>query len=280
MAPAEALGLIAARPAEPFDLLRIETGDEVQWCANVASGGFGTQVTVETHDGLKDLLGGLAYLITGLSRLGRIDPVQARLHGPGFAWQGGFVALGVGNGRQAGGGQALCPDARIDDGLLDVTIIPELDGEIAGTLGALVTGGKRAALEHVAVRRRLPWLEIESDAAITLNLDGEPLQATRFRIDCVRHRLRLHSAGRVPAAQKRAVGLRLSAGRFVGNSADSGQGFGLKWWPCPLQTTPRSFSSARRWWRWWPRSRRPSRHHVLRKESRLDHCRAVPAAGR
>ncbi|HEY9253081.1 MAG TPA: lipid kinase YegS [Stenotrophomonas sp.] len=198
VAPDEALGLIAARPAEPFDLLRIETSDEVQWCANVASGGFGTQVTVETHDGLKDLLGGLAYLITGLSRLGRIDPVQARLQGPGFAWQGGFVALGVGNGRQAGGGQALCPDARIDDGLLDVTIIPELDGEIAGTLGALVTGGKRAALEHVAVRRRLPWLEIESDAAITLNLDGEPLQATRFRIDCARHRLRLHLPAECP----------------------------------------------------------------------------------
>ncbi|HVJ38788.1 MAG TPA: lipid kinase YegS [Stenotrophomonas sp.] len=203
--PDDALGLIAARPAEPFDLLRIETGDEVQWCANVASGGFGTQVTVETHDGLKDLLGGLAYLITGLSRLGRIDPVQARLHGPDFAWQGGFVALGVGNGRQAGGGQALCPDARIDDGLLDVTIIPELDGEIAATLGALVTGGKRAALEHVAVRQRLPWLEIESDAAITLNLDGEPVQAARFRIDCVRHRLRLHLPAECPLREGAAA---------------------------------------------------------------------------
>lgn len=198
VAPEAALALIAERPAEPFDLLRIDTGHALHWCANVASGGFGTQVTVETHDGLKDLLGGLAYLITGLSRLGRIDPVQARLHGPDFDWQGGFVALGVGNGRQAGGGQALCPDARIDDGLLDVTIIPELDGEIAATLGALVTGGKRAALEHVAVRQRLPWLEIESDAAITLNLDGEPLQATRFRIDCVRHRLRLHLPAECP----------------------------------------------------------------------------------
>ncbi|MET3146598.1 UNVERIFIED_ORG: hypothetical protein ABIB63_002396 [Xanthomonas axonopodis] len=44
-------------------------------------------------------------------------------------------------------------------------------------------------------------------------------------------------------------------------------------------TTPRSFSSARRWWRWWPVAVvRPATES--RKESRLDHCRAVPAPGR
>src|SRR5690606_39440174 len=65
--------------------------------------------------------GGLAYLVTGMAKVGRIEPIAARLRGPGFAWAGDFIALGVGNGRQAGGGQALCPDALVDDGLLDVT---------------------------------------------------------------------------------------------------------------------------------------------------------------
>ncbi|HEY0335626.1 MAG TPA: lipid kinase YegS [Stenotrophomonas sp.] len=193
--PAEseaALELIAQCSAQPIDLLRMRAGTDVMWCANVASGGFGTQVTVETDEGLKQLLGGLAYLVTGLSRLGRIEPVQARLHGPDFAWEGAFIALGIGNGRQAGGGQALCPDALINDGLLDLTLIPELTGEVAGTLGALVTGGKQAALERVAVRARLPWLEIESLDPITLNLDGEPENARHFRIDCVPRRLRMH----------------------------------------------------------------------------------------
>ncbi|HYG07789.1 MAG TPA: lipid kinase YegS [Stenotrophomonas sp.] len=196
--PMEALQLVAEREAAPIDLLRIRTHDVVNWCANVASGGFGTQVTVETDDGLKELLGGLAYLVTGLSRLGRIDPVQARLRGPDFAWEGGFIALGLGNGRHAGGGQALCPDALVDDGLLDVTIIPELGGEVAATLGALVTGGKQAALERVAVRRRLPWLEIQADAPLTLNLDGEPVEASAFHVECVRHRLRMHLPAQCP----------------------------------------------------------------------------------
>jgi lipid kinase YegS len=190
--PDAALRLIAERAAQPLDLLRLHAHGEIHWCANLASGGFGTQVTVETDDGLKDLLGGLAYLVTGLSRLGRIEPVQARLRGPDFAWEGGFIALGVGNGRQAGGGQALCPDALVDDGLLEVTVIPDLAGEVAATLGTLVRGGKRAALERVAERRQLPWLEIDSPAPLVLNLDGEPVTARHFRIECVRHRLRMH----------------------------------------------------------------------------------------
>lgn len=191
-APLAALELMADRPAQPIDLLRLEADDGVHWCANLASGGFGTRITVETNEGLKKMLGGLAYLLTGLSKLGRIDPIQARIHGPDFAWQGGFIALGVGNGRQAGGGQALCPDALIDDGLLELTVVPGLEGEVAATLGTVVSDGKAAALERVAERARLPWVEIQAPEPLTLNLDGEPVASRRFRITCVPARVRMH----------------------------------------------------------------------------------------
>jgi lipid kinase YegS len=191
--PLPALELIAASPVTAIDLLRLVADDGViHWCANLASGGFGTQVTVETDDGLKKMLGGLAYLITGISQLGRIEPIRARLRGPDFSWEGDFIALGIGNGRQAGGGQVLCPDARVDDGLLDLTVVPELSGEIAATAGTLVTGGKEAALERVAVRAQLPWLEIDAPEPLTLNLDGEPVESRHFRIDCVPGRVRMH----------------------------------------------------------------------------------------
>lgn len=191
-APRDALHLVRDRAPVALDLLRIEAEDGTHWCANLASGGFGTEVTVETDEGLKKMLGGLAYLVTGIAKLGRIEPVRARLHGPDFAWEGDFIALGVGNGRQAGGGQALCPDARVDDGLLDLTIVPELSGEVAATLGTLVKDGKHAALDRVAVRARLAWVELASGAPLTLNLDGEPVQSKLFRIECVPARLRMH----------------------------------------------------------------------------------------
>ena len=190
-APDVALRLVRDTPAAAIDLLKLQANGDTHWVANLASGGFGTEVTTETHEGLKKWLGGLAYVLTGLSRLGRIEPLRARLHGPDFQWEGEFIALGIGNGRQAGGGQALCPDALIDDGLLDVTIVPPLEGELLATFGTAMTEGKLAALDDVAVRRQLQWIEIDAADALTLNLDGEPVEAGHFRIDCVPKRLRM-----------------------------------------------------------------------------------------
>ncbi len=187
-----ALEVIAAHPPVPIDLLRIEADDGVHWCANVGTGGFGTQVTVETHEGLKKMLGGLAYFVTGLTRLGRIEPIDARIGGADFAWDGGFIALGIGNGRQAGGGQALCPAALIDDGLLDVTVVPEMEGELVATLRTALTEGKVAALDQVAVRAQLAQVTIDAPRPMTLNLDGEPVQSRHFDIRCVPGRVRMH----------------------------------------------------------------------------------------
>ncbi|KAF1729433.1 lipid kinase YegS [Pseudoxanthomonas mexicana] len=190
--PLAALQLVREVAAAPLDLLRIDADDGTHWCANLASGGFGTEVTGETDEGLKKMLGGLADLITGIARLGRIDPLQARLRGPDFAWEGDLIALGIGNGRQAGGGQALCPDALVDDGQLDLTIVPDLSGDVAATVGTLIKEGKHAALDRVATRIRLPWVELASDEPLTLNLDGEPVASRRFRVDCVAGRVRMH----------------------------------------------------------------------------------------
>jgi lipid kinase YegS len=199
-----ALRLVLNAPPRPVDLLRVRANDRERWVVNLASGGFGTEATINTNQALKSMLGSLAYVISGLGQLGRIEPQHARLHGPGFEWVGDFIVLGVGNGRQAGGGQALCPDAFIDDGQLELTIVPPLEGDLAATLGTAMIEGRAAALERVATRARLAWLEIETQIPLTLNLDGEPLQATRFRIDCVAARLRMHLPADCPLWQKTA----------------------------------------------------------------------------
>ena len=206
--PLQALQLIAHVPAHAIDLLRVDADGERHWCINLASGGFGTEVTVETDEGLKKLLGGLAYLVTGIARMGRIEPIAAHVYGDGFDWRGALIALGIGNGRQAGGGQILCPDARIDDGLLDLTVIPELEGEMATTVATLMREGRSAALERVGERARMRALTVESDTPMALNLDGEPVQARRFEIACVPARLRMHLPEHCPLLAPARLALR------------------------------------------------------------------------
>ena len=113
---------------------------------NLVSGGFGSRVTVETDPELKKRLGGLAYVLTGISRFAELSANVGRFRANGFSWQGRFVAVAIGNGRQAGGGVPLCPDALVDDGLLDLTILPEL--ERSARLDAFARLLREGAGEH------------------------------------------------------------------------------------------------------------------------------------
>lgn len=190
--PLAALDLALHRPAVPVDLLRVVPEDgPARWCVNMATGGFGTDVTTETNPTLKKLLGRAAYLFTGLAHFTSVRSSWGRFHGPDFQWEGEFLVLGLGNGRQAGGGHRLCPAATVDDGRMDVMILPSMEQDEGSVLGTLLSEG-RAGLMETAIIARLPWLEIERTEGLTLNLDGEPVEADGYRIEVAPGRIRMH----------------------------------------------------------------------------------------
>lgn len=156
---------------------------------NMATGGFGSQVTANTSEELKKVLGGAAYLFTGLTRFSELHSAHGELHGPDFHWRGDLLALGIGNGRQAGGGHVLCPTAVADDGLLDVSILPAPQ-EVVGTLKSLLEGG--LGIDNMFVRARLPWVELKSAQGLDINLDGEPLTGEDLRFTARPAALLLH----------------------------------------------------------------------------------------
>jgi len=156
---------------------------------NMATGGFGSQVTANTSEDLKKVLGGAAYLFTGLTRFSELSAAYGELQGPGFSWQGDLLALGIGNGRQAGGGHQLCPQALVDDGMLDISILPAPQ-EVVGTLKDLLAGG--LGIDNMFVRTRLPWVEIKVAQGLDINLDGEPLQVDCRKFTVREKALRVH----------------------------------------------------------------------------------------
>lgn len=186
-------------PPEPFNALTLLDREPVlvdigemngEPFVNMATGGFGSKVTATTSQELKRVLGGSAYLLTGLSRFSELRATWGRFVAPDFTWEGEFLALGIGNGRQSGGGQQLCPQASIDDGLLDICIVPA-PADAVGTLGTLLSGGL-LGIDTVSVKARVPWLEVEAPDAIDINLDGEPVTAKQMRFTVRRRALRLH----------------------------------------------------------------------------------------
>jgi lipid kinase YegS len=181
--PAQALALLEVPPTA-IDLG--QAGGQI--FLNMATGGFGSQVTANTSEDLKKVLGGAAYLFTGLTRFSELKAAYGELEGPGFHWKGDLLALGIGNGRQAGGGHVLCPGAVVDDGLLDISILPAPQ-EVVGTLLTLMSDG---GLDNMFVRARLPWVEIKVADGLYINLDGEPLKGDDLRFVALPKALRVH----------------------------------------------------------------------------------------
>ncbi|MFN3358892.1 MAG: lipid kinase YegS [Pseudomonas sp.] len=182
--PAMALALLDV-PPRAIDLGRV--GGQI--FLNMATGGFGSQVTANTSEDLKKILGGAAYLFTGLTRFSELTAAYAELDGPDFHWKGELLALGIGNGRQAGGGHELCPGAMADDGLLDVSILPAPQ-EVVGALRELMSNGW--GLDAMFVRARLPWVQIKQAEGLYINLDGEPLEGDDLRFEALPAALRVH----------------------------------------------------------------------------------------
>lgn len=186
--PADSLSLLENNP-QPCDVIQVND----HYFLNMATGGFGTEVTTQTSEDLKKMLGGAAYLLTGLTRFSEIESAKGHFKGEDFEWEGEFLALGLGNGRQAGGGQRLCPDALINNGLFDVAILPA-DMDLLAGVKELFDSEARLDpnQEGLFVRTRLSEMHIETPTSMNLNLDGEPIQNTTFHIRAIPNALRLY----------------------------------------------------------------------------------------
>lgn len=149
---------------------------------NVASGGFGAMITSTTPADVKRRLGGLAYTLTGLTRLSELHPTKARISVDGDdTFDAEITALIVGNSRFAGGGFDVAPLADVTDGLLDLAFLSKesLQGGAGSMLDRIGEGDPAGAFLQ---RFQCGTAVIETETPFHMNLDGEPMVAERFEI--------------------------------------------------------------------------------------------------
>ncbi len=168
----QALALAVKGKSTKIDLAQV---NDHYYFMNMATGGFGTRITTETPEALKSALGGAAYVINGLLRPDTLKTDICKIEAENFNWEGETLVVAIGNGRQAGGGQQLTPDALINDGILNLLIVPARD-VIPAFLSNLFSSDKN---EHL-IQKTSSWIKISSPHDMVLNLDGEPLSGDTF----------------------------------------------------------------------------------------------------
>lgn len=128
----------------------------------------------------------IAVLVEFLRLRGLLFRVELELAGGATEIVDGPLLMAtVGNGPTYGGGIPICPDAVLDDGLLDVTLVRP-----AGRLALLrllrkVYAGTHASSPHVIVRRARAVRLTSPDIDMTAYADGDPIGALPMRIDAV-----------------------------------------------------------------------------------------------
>lgn len=187
--PAAALKLALEAEAHAVDVGTVND----KFFLNMATCGFAAKITAETPQTLKDFLGGAAYTVMGILDLPNIPSYRVSLD---FKKKGDtpaamqpankridtedVVLIAVGNGRLAGGGHSLVPEAVINDGLLDVLLIrtyetADLGRVINEVLNPVV--GDREFVSYYRVAR----FEVRLDTPMPCNLDGEPIKTDVFQ---------------------------------------------------------------------------------------------------
>ena len=158
---------------------------------NVSSGGVAAETTAETPDEAKEQLGPLAYAITGVRKLADIEPRHARITAPGVDLDTTFLLFAVGNARSTGGGTRITPRASVTDGLLDVCIIEAMPRTDFARLLLRVKKGEHLDGEEVRYFQ-VPTVTITADGPMSVNVDGEPSEATTLSYRVRPHDLRIH----------------------------------------------------------------------------------------
>ena len=150
---------------------------------NVSTGGVAATATGETPSDTKRLLGPLAYLVTGVQKIPELTPTAARFSTPdGERYDGEVMMFAVGNGRRTGVGTLVTPEAKLDDGELDVMIVPGMSRVDFMALAPRIRAGRHLDLPEITYFRT-DRLVVECGEELAVNADGEPLRADEYEYD-------------------------------------------------------------------------------------------------
>lgn len=171
---------------------RLVAGAERRWVGSIVSTGYDGRVNYRTNK-MRWGFGGLGYAWAALAELGRFEPLTYRLTIDGVQRVVPAMFVAVGNAGYFGGGMHACPDARVDDGLLDLTVVhPVSRATLLRLLPTMYTGG----FVHDPAVEMLRAERVFIDGVGLYGMaDGEELGAVPLDCHAVSDALTIYTAG-------------------------------------------------------------------------------------
>lgn len=109
---------------EPVDLIEVNGG--AFWSINVIGVGFDARVADRNNRRVRWIGGRTAYMLSVLQELLHYRAIHVNIRIDDAEWEGDALLLVAANSSSYGGGMLIAPDARIDDGLMDVVLVEDI----------------------------------------------------------------------------------------------------------------------------------------------------------
>lgn len=194
---ARSLGLALDDAAAAVDLVVVGKTRDVdlgrasgRWFGGVLGSGFDSMVN-ERANRMSWPSGRSRYNLAILAELRVFRPVPFVLELDGDRVETEAMLVAVGNGLSYGGGMQVTPDARLDDGLLDVTVLGPISKPEFIRVFPTVYKGTHVSHRAVTVRRaRSVTLHAEG---VTAYADGERVAVLPVTCDAVPGALRVYT---------------------------------------------------------------------------------------
>ncbi len=143
-----------------------------EYFLNVASAGLLTSVAHSVDTSLKNTVGRMAYYLKGLGELPNFQSLHVKITADGQIIKDDILLFLIMNSGMVGSFPTLAPEAKIDDGKLDLLIVNKCS--ISELMGLFISifAGRHTSSSHI---RHLQANEIfiECDEPVESDLDGE-----------------------------------------------------------------------------------------------------------
>lgn len=178
----KAMELILSGKTRKVDVARFTTEDKTYYYLNILGLGFVADVNA-TAQHLK-IFGNSAYSIGVFYRLIRMNTyhLDIELDGKKLARENFFVE--VSNTRYTGATFLMAPAAKIDDGLLDITLVNKTTRRRILKIFPKIFDGTHISAEEVETFTARK-IKIQTNIPKTLTPDGEQMGSTPLEIECL-----------------------------------------------------------------------------------------------
>ena len=168
LAPARAIAALAAGVTRRFDVGQVWG----EYFVNSIGVGLDADVARRVNQ-YKHWPGAVGYVVAALQAIVHRRALRLHIEVDGQAWSGPTTVLEIGIGPCAGGVFYLVPDARPDDGLLDVCAVGPFGLRFLLTGAPRVLSGKHTGLKEVRMAQGSRVRVTSEDGPLTAHLDGE-----------------------------------------------------------------------------------------------------------